>query len=618
MATRMLSPLMKSFRYLLPPLFVLSGCGEGLPETGPRDEANPEQVQQSLFEDTSCNGLTLGGWTRDSGGWTVYPDASTIGGRKVYVSNPVTGTDDPINGIYYVDTLAEGINLMRKGSPDALFLARGQTFTGAIATNKLGGASITKPMVIRSYGTGARPVVRSRFEFGGNSLSNLVIADLDLQGDGTGYGIRWARFHTAGLPPGVRNVLFENIRVQRFQVGISIESFQDANTPAAFYENITLRRSQVLDNWGDSHSQGIYATGILGLTIEESVFDHNGFFERENANYDLSATIFAHNMYLQSSNKCLRVVGNVTANAASHGLQARAGGVVHNNFLVRNPLAMSWGLVNGGSVDNKTIPDGLSGSIVGNVVWESTDIKTSLPRDGGIEVGNARTLLIQNNVMAHHLRGNGAGTGLVFSARMGIGLHNMQVEGNTVHNLHRGFEFNGNGWGPVTVRTDGSVADPAGNTLITAANSGLPLRSTPLSISDSGSLFQNNRLSRLSRYTIYAANSGGHITHGDYTSNYYDCLNGTSACTTYGSLDSWLTRTGETNHKVGLVPFVQSSRSIGTYLQQIYPGTPLLDSNAAYAQFMDRVRNMEKRTWDARFLGSSISSYLRAGFAVQP
>lgn len=48
---------------------------------------------------------------------------------------------------------------------------------------------------------------------------------------------------------------------------MSIESFQDANTPAAFYENITLRRSQVLDNWGDSHSQGIYATGILGLTI---------------------------------------------------------------------------------------------------------------------------------------------------------------------------------------------------------------------------------------------------------------------------------------------------------------------------------------------------------------
>lgn len=618
MFKRSLPPLMKSCRFLLPSLLVLSGCGEGLSETEPGSEAGLETTQQSLFEDTSCSGITVGGWTRDTNGWTVFPDASTLGGRKIYVSNPVTGTDDPVNGIYYVDTLTEGLNLLRKGNPDSLFLARGQTFTGSIPTHLLGGASITRPMVIRSYGTGVRPVLRSRFEFAGNSVSHLAIADLDIQGDGTGYGIRWAKLYTAGQPPGVRNILFENIRVQRFQVGMSIESFQDAATPAAYYENITLRRSQVLDNWGDDHSQGLYATGIRGLTIEESVFDHNGFRTRDDATYEMSATIFAHNMYLQTGNKCVRVVGNVSADAASHGLQARSGGVVHDNFLVRNPLAMSWGLVNGGSVENKTIEPGLSGSIVGNVVWESTDISSDTPRNGGIELGNARTLLVQNNVMAHHLRGNVAGTGLIFSARMGIGLHNLQVEGNTVHNLNYGIEFNGNGWGPVTVRTDGSVADPAGTTLITALNSGLPARSTPLSISDTGSIFRDNRLSRIARYTVYAANSGGHITHMDYASNFYDCVNGTAACTSYGSLSSWLTRTGETGYRTGLVPFVQSSRSIGTYLQQIYPGTPLLDSNAAYAQYMDRVRNMEKRTWDARFLGSSISRYLRDGFAVVP
>ncbi|HYO53184.1 hypothetical protein [Archangium sp.] len=617
MDTKTFPSLMKTWRLLLSPLLVLSACGEGLPEGGSSKDASLQQARESLmtYEDLSCQGVTVGGWTRDTNGWTVFPDPQAIGGRKVYVSNPVTGTSDPTNGIYYVSTLADGLLLMRKGYPDALYLARGQEFSGTIAASRLGGASITQPMVIRSYGTGVRPVLNGRIDFGSSSVSNLAFVDLDVQGDGTGYGVWWARTHTAGQPPGSRNILFENTRFQRFQSGLSIQSRQDSYTPAIFFENITLRRSQVLDNWGNSHSQGIYAEGIQGLSIEESVFDHNGFLDRNNPTYDLSATIFAHNMYLHSSNKCLRVIGTVSANAASHGLQARAGGVVQDNFFVRNPLAVTWGLVNGDAVTNNLIPAGLSGSIVGNVVWESTDINSATPRDGGIEIGNALKLLVQNNVAAHHLRGNVAGTGLILSARMGIGLHNMLIEGNSVHNLARAFEFYGNGWGPVTVRTDGSVADPSGNTLITADASGLAPRGSSLSISDTGSFFQNNRASRVAKI-ITASTNGGHTTRIDYASNYYDCLNGTASCTSYGSLSNWLSQTGELGYKVGLVPFIDSSRSIATYWVQLFPGTPLPTKDTAYQNYMNRVRDMERRTWDARFTAPAITSYLRAGFAV--
>jgi hypothetical protein len=620
MGTNAFPSMMKPWRLLLPPLLVLSACGgESLPESGSSKDASLQQERESLltYEDLSCQGVTVGGWTRDTNGWTVFPDPQTIGGRKIYVSNPVSGVSDPTNGIHYVSTLADGLLLMRKGYPDSLYLARGQQFSGTIAASRLGGASITQPMVIRSYGTGARPVLDGRIDFGGSSVSNLAIVDLDVQGDGTGYGVWWARTHTAGQPPGSRNILFENVRFQRFQTGLSIQSRQDSYTPAIFFENITLRRSQVLDNWGNSHSQGIYAEGIQGLSIEESVFDHNGYLDRNNPTYDLSATIFAHNMYLHSSNKCLRVTGTVSANAASHGLQARAGGVVHDNFFVRNPLAVTWGLVNGDAVTNNLIPAGLSGSIVGNVVWESNDINSTTPRDGGIEIGNALKVLVQNNVLAHHLRGNGAGTGLIFSARMGIGLHNMLIEGNTAHNMARGVEFYGNGWGPVTVRTDGSVVDPLGNILITADASGLASRSSPLSISDSGSFFQNNRFSRIAKI-VTASTNGGHITHTDYASNSYDCLNGTANCTSYGSLDEWLRRTGETGYKVGPVPFVDSNRSLATYWVQLFPGTPLPTKETAYQDYMNRVRNMERRTWDTRFTAPAVTSYLRAGFAVQP
>ncbi|HYO57724.1 hypothetical protein [Archangium sp.] len=617
MTARVFPSLVKSCRLLLPPLFLLSACGEGLPES--ESAPTPRAAQQALYEDLSCQGVLVENWTRDSGGWTVFPDPALIGGRKIYVSNPLAGTTDEVNGIYHVTTVAQGVALLRKGSPDALYLARGQRFVANLGATNLGGTSISKPMVIRSFGTGVRPVLQGSINFGAASISHLIIADLDIQGDGTGYGVYWARSHTPGAAPGARNILFENVRVQRFQNGLTIQSFEPVtNNTAYFFENVSLRRSAVLDNWGASRSQGLYAHGIQGLIIEDSVFDHNGFRTRDDATYEMRAGPEAHNMYLHSGNRCVRVVGNVSANAASHGLQARAGGVVHNNLLVRNPLGMSWGLVNGGAVDGKHIEDGVTGSVVGNVLWESQDINSTTPRDGGIELGNARNVLVQDNVMAHHLRGNTAGTGIIFSARMGIGLHNMHVVGNKAHNMARAIEFNGSGWGPVTIRTDGSVASPADVTLITAAASGLKLRSTPTPIADSGSVLADNYFSRIRKIISHSSTNSGFLTSIDYSGNSYDCLLGTSNCTSYGSLNEWLIRNGETGYKIGLVPFVDSDRSLSTYLQMLYPDTPVRTADQAYADFMNRLRDMEKRTWDARYMGSAVSAYLRAGFAVQP
>lgn len=630
MSMRILSSVKKSCRFLLPPLLILSGCGEGLPEGELLEDTLGQQGQEAVtdgYEDLSCTGVTVGGWTRDANGWTVLPDPLAIGGRKIFVSNPVSGTTNSAQGIYYVDTLAEGLALLRKGSPDAMYLKRGQTFTGDIPGGKLGGASISKPMVVGAFGTGARPVLRGSINFGAASSSHVAFVSLDLQGDGTDYGIWWGKSHTAGQPPVNRNILIEDVRVQRFDTGIALVSSQDVYTPAIAFENITLRRSQVVDNWGHDRSQGIYAEGIQGLTIEESLFDHNGFQERNHTNWELRASTQAHNMYLHAGNKCVKVKGSVSANAASHGLQMRGGGEVHDNFFVRNPLGVSYGLVNGEAVNPyKLIRPGVSGSIVGNTLWESTDINTLVDangnqpglRHGGIEVGNALRLLIQDNLMAHHTRGSVAGTGLIFTARMGIGVHNLKVAGNTVHNTARALEFGGNGWGPATVRTDGSVANAQGTTLITADASGLKPRSSPLAIQDTGSLFQGNRFSRVTGDIVTVWGTSNFLGFTDYASNTYDCASGVTGCTSYGSLNDWLSRNGETGYKTGAISFVHASRSLGNYLQQTFPGTALLDKEAAYQNYISRVRAMNRNNWDARLMGQAVSSYLRAGFVVQP
>jgi hypothetical protein len=260
------------------------------------------------------------------------------------------------------------------------------------------------------------------------------------------------------------------------------------------------------------------------------------------------------------------------------------------------------------------------------VVWESTDINTrvdangnqSFLRGGGIEVGNARKVLVQDNVMAHHTRGSRAGWGLLITANMGIGVHNLKVVGNTVYDTNEALRYGGAGWGPGTVRTDGSVANAQGTTVISAGASGLKARSTPLSIQDTGSIVQNNRFGRVYGKLIYhTAGGSSFLDHFDYASNAYDCASGTATCTGFGSLSEWLSRSGETSARTGLISFVNPNRSIATYLQQTFPGTALLDNEAAYQNYISRLRAMNRNNWDSRLMGVAISSYLRAGFAVQ-
>ena len=46
---------------------------------------------------------------------------------------------------------------------------------------------------------------------------------------------------------------------------------------------------------------------------------------------------------MSAHNSGVVVRGNVFANASSHGLQARAGGIIENNLFLKNPIGMVFG-----------------------------------------------------------------------------------------------------------------------------------------------------------------------------------------------------------------------------------------------------------------------------------
>ncbi len=101
--------------------------------------------------------------------------------------------------------------------------------------------------------------------------------------------------------------------------------------------NVKIRRSMILDSYAidNSHAQGLYAEGVQGLLLEENVFDHNGWMDGVQGAY---ATGFNHNVYMRSDDTGVVVRGNIFARAASHGLQARGGGVIENNLFLDNPI----------------------------------------------------------------------------------------------------------------------------------------------------------------------------------------------------------------------------------------------------------------------------------------
>ena len=122
----------------------------------------------------------------DANGWTTF--ASSADTRTIYVSSS-TGNDanNGLSSNSAVATIAEGLSLIRDGSADHLLLKAGDTFVDqSFGWLNISGRSGTEPILISSYGTGARPLIETPANsdvaigaFRGSAGSNLAIVGLD-------------------------------------------------------------------------------------------------------------------------------------------------------------------------------------------------------------------------------------------------------------------------------------------------------------------------------------------------------------------------------------------------------------------------------------------------------
>ncbi len=523
----------------------------------------------------SLESRTLMSVSLGSDGWT---DITKSGDSKViYVSS--SGGSDSNSGLTAdspLKTINKGASLVRSGMPDHLLLKRGDSWTETLMWSKSGRSS-QEPALIGTYGSGERPLIKAGsgtgIDIASGSVSNLAIVGIHFQAhtripgasnfvrSSGGYGIRFVA--------GTSSVLVEDVEVDHFKFNLLFQAYNSAQS------NVKIRRSVITDSYGLSvASSGIFAQGVQGLTLEENVFDHNGW---NTAVSGASSNSLSHNAYLSNENNSVVVKGNIFSDASSHGLQMRAGGEVRNNLFLRNPIGLSYGIVNGAALK----AGGVTGTIDGNVFTESRDIGGSA-RGWAMELGNIKGATVRNNVMTNDTVGQAPAITLntgsnIENSGSGVGINNLVIEDNIVNNWYGAFGMSG------SLSIGGSGVNSLNN--LTVRNND----------------FQNVD----GPYNRIVAHTGPYSTSEESWSNnrYYDAADPAQwffMGTSNTSLSTW---------KSKLEPTAQATKV--TYSN---PNASISSYAGSYATFVNGARDLSSNSWNSKYTAVSATNYIKSAF----
>jgi hypothetical protein len=351
--------------------------------------------------------------TKDANAQYIYWNPS-----HANASDSNAGTDPN----YPKATPASAWSALRNGYGDWLLMAQGATYSGGFGqiANR-SGLSASYPIVVTTYnpaapadvaqmrashvtmGTAQSQTPLSGYNFTGQ---NIVFENIDFSGPFTTGNtnnvsfLNWTEQTTSTTP----NVLFHNVRFLRTQIEIQSTGVAGVRMSGLVFRHCAFAYTSE----STGHAQGLYLDGTQEITVEDSVFYHNGWSDdgtRDTASN--SPTIYNHNVYVQSSSYGLLFRRNVNGHASESGLMMRGDGVVNDNVFANNPVNFTIG---GGVAYNVHRPDGITYEARNNVIVGSEDIDSNTPRGFGIGFENTQDGgVFDSNIIANigtHSTGN--------------------------------------------------------------------------------------------------------------------------------------------------------------------------------------------------------------------
>ncbi len=538
---------------------------------------------------------------RDADGWTIFtPHAET---QIVYVSTSgddatgavytaasdgaTIGTDPflPTETIKPFKTIKAAAAAVRSGKPDWVLLKRGDVWINE-GLQKMSGLSKDAPFLYASYGTAQeRPLLKTG-KGGGigyccKDFNNVAFSDLDfyahtrnpedpdyINGEGSkGFGV-FVGDDWVGT-----GILIEGCRF-RFYIGNVMQAWGEL-------DDIVIRRTVILDNYSiDSHSQGFYIAGI-GVTLEECVFDHNGWYAQQaakgNAKEQGQATMFNHNTYFANAHNVV-MRDNIFLRASSIG----------NKFTANNGEGSSSNIV----IDNNLYVEGeIAMSIGGN------------DNDGGYRFKN---MTVTNNVMIDMGRGQPTNRTLGWY----IDINDWDgglVKGNYL--LHNTKPEITNVWGFNLIGTSRNVT--LDSNVIYGLSNANQLIYIEKGEECESMVLSNNTLHSASGSGPLIRHGGADVSNYSFIDNhYYSALpqdEWFKVVKETHTLDEWSALSDEEGATITKPTFFEPERDIEGYMTYLGK-TPTFDA------FIVEMRNRHKGNWNDSFAAGTVNNWIRNGY----
>ncbi len=522
--------------------------------------------------------------TNPGSGWTSFSLPSN--GKIIYVSSRDGG--NACNGLspepYSLTnrancpkpTIASTKSLLAFGQPGWILLKKGDAWpTETIGVETFTSGTVSEPRVIGSYGSsGSRPIVNA-INMHAGSREHIAFVGLHIkrQADGNTQGLRWVGTGN--------NILVEDNYIEK---GVVFQAPSGSTN-----SNVKIRRNVIVDNYmtGSNTQNGIFASRVNNLLIEENILDRNGY---DNANFQTvgSDSVIPYNLYIQNDNTGVAVRGNISMRSASNGIQMRSGGVLDDNLFVDNAMGITFESKAG------------SNQIARNVVLSGKDIVRSgastMLRGWGIELrgaGTNQSTDITNNIIAFNksnwLVGQSEGPrGIDLVGTDSAGLNNVTVENNVVYRWAWPLKLTLSAApaGNVNIRNNTFyLGEPAGRPLAELAAPTLAALNTKVSLSNNH-YFDSGDSRPLS--TWFKVTAGGAVA--------------------VNTAQSWANATKETGFSI-VEPDLSGPKTIEDYARSIGAGSTLAD-------FAAEAREQQKGNWRRAYTAAEANDYFRSAFRL--
>lgn len=538
-------------------------------------------------------------------GWTTPQPSSDT--RQVYVSSSEgLDTNTGLSPNQPVRSLLRGYQLLRDNMPDHLRLKRGDVWTNEVlgpygvhgAWDK-NGRSAAEPMCVWYYGDNPE---RPRLDSGQTGVVLNIMGD-GMLGNIQFIGLKFIA-HTRKIdnpdyipndggnqpPVAVKvygqgaNFLFEDCLFDSYQGQMAMSVPAEHLAEGWSLDNVTIRRSVFVDSYASGpslHSSAIFMSNLDGLTIDECVFDHNGWSETVP---DRPSNMYNHNMYLVYTCRNVVVKNTISSRAAATGIQMR-GQSMHsfNNLALKNPLGIT-----SGHAMAQWPAQGWTGSMRYNVILDSGDLgvygqSSFMPRGFGIVFGRSIGGVIDHNIVAHNTsaRGNEPAIWCEIPGTSGT------ISNNIVYNWTGMMDrpFRGN-----MFRMD------------------VPL---PTAFSVTDNTFQQPTSGYLIQLPTNSPTPGGQWARN----RYYSASSPENQWFTRGVVEgfnfaSWVQRTNEAGASTQPAQFPHPERNISGYMAS-------LGQQPTLEKFLEEARKQTRTNWRSEYTAAAVNRWIREGFGVE-